>query len=327
MRQAEVDRAGAYEALRRQLELVAEAQRELSGRTRSLVDALRSPATRGRWGEIQLRRVCEMAGMIEHCDFVEQASTETDDGRLRPDLVVKLPGGKVVIVDAKAPLQAYLQSAEAPNEEVRAALLRDHARQVRDHVAKLGAKAYWGQFRETPEFVVMFLPGEHFFGAALQHDAELIEYGVERRVLPASPTTLIALLRAVAYGWQQQAMEENARKISELGRNLYEAVRVLGGHFEDLGTRLKGSLDAYNKAVGSLEGNVLVKARKFKEYQAANGGEEIKALEPIDRVPRMLQAAELTNGLPFQIEEAPEMPEIPRLDGIEQKEAEEVERV
>ena len=177
---------------------------------------------------------------------------------------------------------------------------------MRTHLTQLSAKGYAAHVHPSPDFVVMFLPGEMFFSAALEQDPSLIEFGVglEQRVIPASPTTLIALLRAVAYGWQQEAMEENARKISELGRNLYESVRVLGGHFESLGARLKGSLDAYNQAVGSLEGNVLVKARKFKEYQAANGGEEIKALEPIDRVPRMLQAAELTDGLPFQADDA-----------------------
>jgi DNA recombination protein RmuC len=220
-------------------------------------------------------------------------------------VIVTLPGGKHVVIDAKVPLDAYLKALEAPDEAARQLLLADHARQVRTHLMQLSAKGYASHVQPSPDFVVMFLPGEMFFSAALEQDPSLIEFGIglEQRVIPASPTTLIALLRAVAYGWQQQAMEENARKISELGRNLYESVRVLGGHFEDLGLKLKGSLDAYNKAVGSLEGNVLVKARKFKEYQAANGGEEIKALEPIDRVPRMLQAAELTDGLPFQADD------------------------
>jgi DNA recombination protein RmuC len=174
---------------------------------------------------------------------------------------------------------------------------------VRAHIAQLSAKSYFDKITSTPEFVVMFLPGEMFFSAALEQDPSLIEHGVERKVIPASPTTLIALLRAVAYGWQQQAMEENARKISENGKLLYEAVRTLGSRFDTLGARLKSSLEAYNDAVGSLEGNVLVKARRFKELQAANGGEEIKPLEPIDRVPRMLQAPELTDGLPFAAEE------------------------
>src|SRR5205823_5828124 len=240
-------------------------------------------------------------GMVEHCDFYEQTTITSSDAerRMRPDVIVRLPGGKHVVIDAKAPLDAYLKALEAPDETARQALLADHAKQVRAHICQLAAKGYAAAVQPSPDFVVMFLPGEMFFSAALEQDASLIEFGVEQRVIPASPTTLIALLRAVAYGWQQQAMEENARKISELGRNLYESVRVLGGHFDALGGRLKASLEAYNLAVGSLEGNVLVKARKFKDLQAANGGEEIKNLEPIDRVPRMLQAAELTGGLPF----------------------------
>src|SRR5437879_3651383 len=181
-------------------------------------------------------------------------------------------------------------------------LLADHARQVRSHLTKLSSKGYASHVRPSPDFVVMFLPGEMFFSAALEQDPSLIEFGIglDKHVIPASPTTLIAILRAVAYGWQQQAMEENARKISELGRSLYESLRVLGGHFETLGVKLKSSLDAYNQAVGSLEGNVLSKARKFKELQAANGGEEIKVIEPVDRAPRLLNAPELTGGLPFR---------------------------
>jgi DNA recombination protein RmuC len=268
--------------------------------TARLVDALKRPGVRGRWGELQLKRVVELAGMVEHCDFEEQQTvTGTDDRRLRPDVVVRLPGGKHVVVDAKVPLDAYLKALEAADEPTRAALLLDHARQVRSHITQLAAKSYFSQIPQTPEFVVMFLPGEMFFSAALEQDPGLIEFGVEQRVIPASPTTLIALLRAVSYGWQQEAMGENARKISELGRNLYDAVRVLGSHFDTLGTRLKSSLEAYNQAVGSLEGNVLVKARRFKELHAANGGEDIGHLEAIDRVPRMLQSRELTDGLPF----------------------------
>ena len=289
LRQAELDRVGAYAALRRQLELVAESHRELSGRTRTLVDALRSPATRGRWGEIQLRRVCEMAGMLDHCDFVEQASTETDDGRLRPDLVVRLPGGKIVIVDAKAPLQAYLAASEAPNDEAREALLRDHARQVRDHVTKLSAKGYWSQFAETPEFVVMFLPGEPFFGAALQHDPSLIEYGTEHHVLPASPTTLIALLRAVAYGWQQDRVARNAEEISAAGRELYERVRTFAGHFGEMRKGLIRAVDAYNAAAGSLERRVLPQARRFRDL-GATGAAELPDPELVGSALRTIEA-------------------------------------
>jgi len=286
------------------------AGQDLRSQTARLVDALKRPGVRGRWGELQLKRVIELAGMLDRCDFDEQHTVTAPgnsgnnvdaDRRLRPDVIVNLPGGKHVVIDAKAPLDAYLRALEAPDEAARQVLLVDHARQVRTHLTQLSAKGYAAHIQPSPDFVVMFLPGEMFFSAALEQDPSLIEFGtgLDQRVIPASPTTLIALLRAVAYGWQQVAMEENARKISELGRNLYESVRVLGNHFDSLGTRLKSTLDAYNQAVGSLEGNVLVKARKFKEYQAANGGEEIKALEPIDRVPRMLQAAELTDGLPF----------------------------
>jgi DNA recombination protein RmuC len=237
--------------------------------------------------------------MVEHCHFTEQQTIQGEDGRIRPDVIVQLPGGKHVVIDAKVPLDAYLRALEAPDEESRQKLLADHARQVRSHISQLAMKGYASQVPVSPDFVVMFLPGEMFFSAALEQDPTLIEFGVDRHVIPASPTTLIALLRAVAYGWQQDAMEENARKISELGKSLYEAVRTLGDRFQTLGGRLKSSLEAYNDAVGSLEGNVLIKARKFKELQSANGGEEIKALEPIDRVPRMLQAPELTDGLPF----------------------------
>ena len=275
----------------------------LRDETRRLTDALKRPGVRGRWGELQLKQVVELAGMLEHCHFTEQETIQDEEGAIRPDVIVNLPGGKHVVVDAKVPLDAYIRALNAPDEEERKKLLADHARQVRAHITQLGAKSYFDKIPVSPDFVVMFLPGEMFFSAALEQDPELIEFGVKKRVIPASPTTLIALLRAVAYGWQQEAMEENARKISELGKNLYEAVRTLGDRFGTLGGRLKSTLEAYNDAVGSLEGNVLLKARKFKELQAANGGEEIKAVEPIDRVPRMLQAPELTDGLPFRDEE------------------------
>jgi len=285
------------------------AGQSLRDETRRLTDALKRPGVRGRWGELQLKRVVELAGMVEHCHFTEQETIASEQGRIRPDVIVNLPGGKHVVVDAKVPLDAYLRALEAPDEATRLALLSDHARQVRTHISQLSAKNYFEKVPSTPEFVVMFLPGEMFFSAALEQDPGLIEFGVEKRVIPASPTTLIALLRAVAYGWQQEAMEENARKISENGRLLYEAVRTLATRFDTLGARLKSSLEAYNDAVGSLEGNVLVKARRFKELQAANGGDEIKPLEPIDRVPRMLQAPEFTDGLPFHEEE----PEVERV--------------
>jgi len=324
---AERRRVESSAALAERLAALDLAGQHLQTETRRLVDALKRPGVRGRWGEIQLKRVVELAGMLEHCDFEEQqtlnGSLNGNDRRIRPDVIVRLPGGKHVIVDAKAPLDAYLKALEAPDEAGRQALLAEHSRQVRTHLAQLGAKGYFADVPSTPEFVVMFLPGEMFFSAALELDPSLIEFGVERKVIPASPTTLIALLRAVAYGWQQESMEENARKISDLGRGLYESIRVLGGHFDDLGSKLKGSLDAYNRAVGSLEGNVLVKARRFKELQPASVGEDIPALDVIDRVPRMLQSQELTDGLPF-----PDPVPLIELDEAEaEAEAEERQRV
>ncbi|MES1256615.1 MAG: DNA recombination protein RmuC [Acidobacteriota bacterium] len=310
IKEAERRRAESGAELGERLRALDAAGQDLRGQTARLVDALKRPGVRGRWGELQLKRVVELAGMLDRCDFEEQqtvAAADDTDRRLRPDVIVTLPGGKHVVIDAKVPLDAYLKALEAPDDGARQLLLADHARQVRAHLVQLSAKGYADHVQPSPDFVVMFLPGEMFFSAALEQDPSLIEFGVglERRVIPASPTTLIALLRAVAYGWQQEAMEENARKISELGRNLHEAVRRLAGHFDTLGSRLKSSLEAYNQAVGSLEGNVLVKARKLKEYQAA-GGEDIRVLEPIDRVPRMLQAAEFTEGLPFQAGHADE---------------------
>jgi len=279
---------------------------DLRGQTARLVDALKRPGVRGRWGELQLKRVVELAGMIEHCDFEEQQTLNADERRIRPDVVVRLPGGKFLVIDAKAPLDAYLKALEAPDEASRQALLADHARQVRTHITQLAAKDYAANVQPSPDFVVMFLPGEMFLSAALEQDPSLIEFGAvgsAKRVIPASPTTLIALMRAVAYGWQQEAVQRDAQQIAEAGRRLYDGVSKLAEHFGKLGTRLRASIDAYNDAVGSLEGNVLVKARKFKELQAANSGEEIIAIEPIDRVPRALQAPELTGGLPFDVEE------------------------
>jgi DNA recombination protein RmuC len=273
--------------------------RDLQSETRRLVDALKRPGVRGRWGEIQLKRVVELAGMLDHCDFDEQQTLNGNDRRIRPDVIVNLPGGKHVVVDAKVPLDAYLKALEAPDEPTRQALLADHARQVRTHLMQLGAKSYFSDVPASPEFVVMFLPGEMFFSAALEQDPSLIEFGVDRKVIPASPTTLIALLRAVAYGWQQEAMEENARKICDLGRNLYESICTMADKFDQLGTRMKSTLEAYNQAVGSLEGNVLIKARKFKDLQVGDGAKDVTGLDVIDRVPRMLQAPELTGGLPF----------------------------
>ena len=287
----ERDRVGAYAALSEQVRSLATTQQQLHSETSRLVQALRTPAARGRWGEIQLRRVVELAGMVDRCDFFEQQSVTTEDVRLRPDLLVKLPGGKNIVVDAKAPLGAYLDGFEALDEPTREAKLRDHARQVRDHMTKLGGKSYFAQFEPAPEFVVMFLPGETFFGAALQYDPELIEFGVDKRVIPASPTTLIALLRAVAYGWRQERLAENAQAISALGQELYGRLRTLAGHFEKLGGQLDRAVATYNEAVGSFERSVLSAARRFKD-KGIGAGEEIPLVESIDRTTRELQTRE-----------------------------------
>ena len=288
IRQIEKERGTAYGQLSEQVRSLRETQESLRDQTGKLVQALRAPSVRGRWGEIQLRRVVEIAGMLPFCDFEEQASVTTPEGRLRPDLLVKLPGGKNLVVDAKTPLAAYLDAMEAQDETVRRAKLADHARQVRDHMIKLGSKSYWEQFEHTPEFVVMFLPGETFFSAALEHDPSLIESGVAEKVIPASPTTLIALLKAVAYGWGQERIARSAQQISELGRLLHERLRSLVRHFEDAGKGLDKAVECYNKAVGALEGRVLVSARKLNEL-TASAAAEIPELEPIETTARTLQ--------------------------------------
>ncbi|PYR73874.1 MAG: DNA recombination protein RmuC [Acidobacteria bacterium] len=287
--QAEHQRIDAYARL-------TEKVSALSSSAETLSRALRTPAVRGRWGEMQLRRVVEIAGMLPRCDFDEQPSLQGENGRLRPDLVVHVPGGKQIVVDAKAPLEAFLDAQAAADDEMRAIKLQAHARQVRDHMDKLGSKAYWEALAQSPEFVVMFLPGETLFSAALQNDLSLIEHGLTQRVLLASPITLIALLTTVAHSWRQEALTENFREVAALGRELYERLAIFAGHLNEVRKRLDGAVQSYNQAAGSLESRVLVTARRMKDLKVTTA-EEIPPAESIDTIPRVLKQMNLM-GLP-----------------------------
>ncbi len=293
IRELEKSREGAYQGLRQQVSSLLDSQKELRSETSKLVKALRRPEVRGRWGEFQLRRTVELAGMLDHCDFFEQQSTETDDGRLRPDLLVQVPGNFNIVVDSKAPLDALLDAMEAPDEPTRAQKLADHVRQVRTHIANLGKKSYPEQFAPALDLVVLFLPGEVFFRAAVEGDPELIEFAVKAKVILASPTTLISLLRAVACGWRQEALAENAREISDLGKELYDRLATMTDHINKVGKGLSSASDAYNRFVASLESRVLVSARKFNELKAAGTAGEIETPSQVQTLPRMLQAPEL----------------------------------
>ena len=289
LNEAERDRVTAYAKL-------AEQVAALGTTTSTLSRALRTPAVRGRWGEMQLRRVVEIAGMLQRCDFDEQPPLIGDNGRLRPDLIVHLPGGKQIVVDAKAPLEAFLDAQESQDDDARGRKLQAHARQVRDHMDKLGSKAYWEPLGSSPELVVLFLPGETLFSAALQHDLTLIEHGLGQRVLLASPITLIALLTTVAHSWRQEALTENYREVARLGREFYERLAVFADHLDEVRKKLDGAVQAYNQAAGSFEARVLVSARKLKDLKVTTS-EELPPAEPIDTVPRVLKQAALM-GLP-----------------------------
>jgi DNA recombination protein RmuC len=292
--EAERERVDAYARL-------TEKVTALGSSADSLSRALRTPAVRGRWGEMQLRRVVEIAGMLQRCDFEEQPALQGDNGRLRPDLIVHLPGGKQIVVDAKSPLEAFLNAQDAADEETRSVRLQGHARQVRDHMDRLGSKAYWEALSTSPEFVVMFLPGETLFTAALQHDVRLIEYGLSQRVLLASPITLIALLTTVAHSWRQEALTENFREVAALGKELYDRLATFAGHLNEVRKKLDGAVQSYNQAAGSFESRVLVTARRMKELNVT-AAEDLPATETIDTVPRVLKQIGLM-GIPDEATE------------------------
>jgi DNA recombination protein RmuC len=292
------DRDEAFGKLTGQLQRVEQASTQLSSETQQLARALRSPAVRGRWGEMQLRRVIEVSGMLEHCDFVAQATFGDEGAQCRPDVVIKLPGGRTVAVDAKVPLSAYLEALEATGDEDRTRKLKQHASQVRAHCDGLGKKSYWDKLEHSPEFVVLFLPSEVFFSAALEQDRTLLEESfANNRVIIATPTTLIALLQAVAYGWRQDSIARNAEEIAALGRELYERLSKLDAHFGDLGTHLEKAMKFYNSAVGTLESRVLVSARRFKDLGVGSSVADLPVLEPLELPVRGLRSPELTDGV------------------------------
>jgi DNA recombination protein RmuC len=293
LQEIEVVRQGAYSGLSEQIRHLSTSHDQLQRETRNLVTALRAPQTRGRWGEMQLRRAVEMAGMVPHCDFDEQVTTTSDERRLRPDLVMHLPGGAHVVVDAKVPLDAFLRAIDAEDDVERQANLTAHARQLRNHVDQLSKREYWQQFEPSPDFVVAFVPGDPLLAAALEHDLDLFEHAMANRVLIATPTTLIALLRTVAHGWQQEALADNARAVQQLGSELYDRLRVFGNHFAKMQRSLNGTVEAFNDAVGSLESRVLVTARRFPELGVVTDAKEVTELRPVTLTPRAVQAPDL----------------------------------
>lgn len=290
----EVTRQSAYAVLTEQVRSLAATHDRLRDETRGLADALRAPNVRGQWGEMQLRRVVELAGMLAHCDFTEQATSTTPDGVLRPDMIVRLPGGRTVVIDSKVPLAAYLEAAQSTDAGVRSAKLKEHARRVRSHIDALAAKAYWQRFTPSPDYVVLFVPGEALLADALDQDPALLEYGVEKGVVLSSPTSLIMLLKAVALGWREESLAANAQEVCELGKDLYQRLSTLGSHMAGVGHQLDRAVDSYNRAVGSLEGRVLVTARKLRDLDVTDA--ELPAPPQVERQSRILQAAELVDG-------------------------------
>jgi DNA recombination protein RmuC len=292
------DRDESFGKLTTQLQRVEQASQQLGAETQQLARALRSPSVRGRWGEMQLRRVIEVSGMLEHCDFVSQASLDNEGALVRPDVVIKFPGGRTVAVDAKVPLSAYLEALEASDDDSRLRKLKQHANQLRTHCESLGKKSYWEKLQTSPEFVVLFLPSEVFFSAALEHDRTLLEESfAQNRVIIATPTTLIALLQAVAYGWRQESIARNAADIAALGKELYERLSKMDEHFGDLGTHLEKAMKFYNSAVGTLESRVLVSARRFKDLGVGSSVDDLPILEPVEMPVRGIRAPELTDGV------------------------------
>jgi DNA recombination protein RmuC len=293
VQELEKARSGAYAGLTEQVKSLLGSQEQLRTETATLVKALRQPHARGQWGELQLKNVVELAGMLEHCDFEPQVTTQSPDGALRPDMIVRLPGSKRIVIDSKVPLAAYLDALEAPDDDSRKRHLEGHARQLRTHLEKLGKKRYWEHVEASPPFVVAFIPSEALFRAAVEHDPSLIEFGVDQGVIPATPTTLIALLRTVHYGWRQEALAENAKQVSDLGAELYKRLADMTGHFQKLGASLGKAVESYNKTVGSFEARVLVTARKFGEQGTVSHDADIDSPDPVETLVRELQAPEL----------------------------------
>ncbi len=295
IRKMEKERQSAFGSLTQHLQFMAQAQEQLQGETRNLVKALRRPEVRGQWGEMTLKRLAELAGMVEHCDFDQQQSVDTDQGKQRPDMIVRMPGSREIIVDAKAPMDGYLAAVEAQDDTNRVVELQRHARNVRDRVRELSSKGYWQQFPQSPDFVVLFIPGDQFLSSALEVDTKLLEDAMTDKVVLATPSSLVALLRAVAYGWRQEALAENAEHIRTVGQDLYERLSTFSEHLEKVGGHLSRSVDSYNKAVGSFDSRVLPGARKFTDM-GIQGKKDLPEPEPVERLPRALQGSSEKSG-------------------------------